>query len=132
MRWTGWVIGTLVIFLTGGFFLYPKTEMPFHNLREAQRYFAAAGYQCTSDCVNGQLGTGFLISRQSVAWSDVSCLCKIGNMGPQWQGKVWVTIHTPNWRLGAIPDDATASTWGELVAYGDQELLSELDNHLPS
>jgi hypothetical protein len=102
-------------------------EVTFRRLPDAKAALAASGYHCVSDCAGGDIGCGFMISREAISWHEVGTLRKAGPMGREWQGKVWVTINPDCWRLQTIPDQAGARVWGAVVAFGDDELLRELD-----
>jgi hypothetical protein len=105
-------------------------EVTFRHLPDAKAALAAAGYFCISDSSAGEISTGFLISRQAIAWHEAGSLCKAGPMGRAWQGKVWVTINPACWRLLSIPDQAGTRVWGDVIAFGDDELLREIDTLL--
>jgi hypothetical protein len=132
MRKKEWIMGLLALTVIAIAVWYPKAGVPIHNLADAQQRLKAAGYHCIPDCANGRLSSGFAISRENMSWFQAGMLCKVGNMGPEWKGKVWVTVSTPAWRLCRIPDDADARVWGPIVAFGDQEILSEIDRVLQS
>ena len=51
-------------------------------------------------------------------------------VGPEWKGKVWVTQNPRNYHLQTIPDQADSRVWGEVLAFGDAPLLSEIDDAL--
>lgn len=103
-------------------------DVSFDRLQEAKTKLATLGFHCTTDCADGQLSCGFLLSRTSTSWSDVCKLRKSGVMGPEWQGKVWVTLNPTVWQLESIPDHAGVRVWGAVVAFGDDELLREIES----
>jgi len=116
--------------LFGNAFYFKGSEVKFAKLRDAQVKLAELGYHCTSDSANGDLGSGFLVSRKPVPWSEVGMICKSGPMGKEWQGKVWVTFNPEYWSLEAVPDNAGVRVWGSIVAFGDEALLSEIESAL--
>jgi hypothetical protein len=130
---TRWVIaaGAVVVLSTAGLAHVAKQhEITFLHLRDAQARLLGAGFHCTSDRADGKLATGFLISRESVTSTQVGTLCKVGPMGPAWKGKVWVTFNSKDWQLSSLPEHAGVRVWGTVIAYGDEDLLSELDDSL--
>lgn len=125
--------GAVVVFATAGLaYVARQHEITFLHLRDAKVSLLSAGFHCTSDRADGLLSTGFLISRQSISWSDAGSLRKVGPMGAEWKGKVWVTFTRNDWRLESLPEQAGMRVWGTVVAYGDEDLLSELDESLVS
>src|ERR1051325_7405970 len=130
-KWRPWAAGVgVLLLLTGLSFWCKQDAVTFQHLRDAQARLLSAGFHCTSDVQAGRIGTGFLISRDQVGWSDVATLPKSGVMGPRWQGKVWVTTNPDDLQLQTIPDDADTRVWGDVIAFGDAELLDELDHAL--
>jgi|ERR1043165_1853403 hypothetical protein len=130
MKCTTGVVATLMILSLTALAFRPKTEITFHTLLEAKTRLLTLGVHCTSDRANGQLDTGLLVSRSAVTWSEAGSLRKIGRMGPQWKGKVWVTVNPQRWELQTVPDDASVRVWGDIVAFGDAEFLNEIDEAL--
>jgi hypothetical protein len=123
--------GAAVMLATAGLAYVAKHhEITFLHLRDAKTRLLGAGFICTSDRADGTLATGFLISRQSSSWSEAGTLCKVGPMGPEWKGKVWVTFNSNDWRLASLPEHAGMRVWGTVIAYGDEEFLSEIDGSL--
>lgn len=126
-----WKVGTfgavLLTALAGAAFVCKHDEVSFGRLHEAKARLAALGYHIVSDSANGQISTGFLISRNAVAWNEAGTLCKSGRMGPEWRGKVWVTLNPEIWQLHTVPEEAGVRVWGAVVAFGDDELLQEIE-----
>jgi hypothetical protein len=130
IRWflaAGAVVVLATVALT---YVAKQYEISFRHLHDAQARVLGAGFHCTSDRADGTLSTGFLISREMVTWSQVGSLRKVGPMGPNWKGKVWVTFSSNDWQLTSLPDHAGMRVWGTVIAYGDEEFLSEIDNSL--
>ncbi len=128
-----WILtaGAVIVLATSGLAFFAKQhEITFEHLRDAQTRLLGAGFYCTSDRADGALSTGFLISRQWVSCTEASTLCKARPIGPDWKGKVWVTFSSDAWRLATLPEHAGHRVWGTVIAYGDEELLSELDESL--
>ena len=131
MKWIRWFVGVVAILgLAGLVYSTRQSVVTFAHLCDAQTWFLRAGFQCTPDCATGKLGSGFLLSRQSATWNEAGKLCKVGRMGPEWRGRVWVTFNTRQWQLQSIPEDAGTRRWGAIIAFGDPELLNELDGIL--
>jgi hypothetical protein len=132
MKWTLAIVGAMVICgLTAVGYYERESGMTFVNLAAAKAQLADAGFYCTPDGADGRLATGFLLSREPVTWNQVGSLRKIGPMGPEWQGKAWVTFSAPAWRLETLPEKAGLRVWGHVLAFGDEKLLREIDDRLP-
>ena len=113
MSWKGFVTGAAVLAVLTGFASFAKHhEVTFDRLQQAKTKLAALGYHCTSDTANGELGCGFMISRGALNWNEVGSVCKTGPMGPEWEGKLWVTLNPSCWRLEGVPDHAGVRVWG--------------------
>jgi hypothetical protein len=120
--------GGIVLFaLIGVTWVAGRHPVEFANLNEAKAYLAEAGFATYMDHADEGMGTGFLISKEPATMSQVRMLCKIGPMGPQWKGKVWVTFNCHDWKLASLPDGAAVRIWGGVIAFGDEELLREID-----
>lgn len=131
MKSSGWFIGTIVVAILGGLAYNSKpSESTFAHLCDAKSHFVQAGFHCISDSASGELGSGFLLSRENVSWLEAGTLCKVGQMGPKWKGKVWVTFNSERWQLRTMPENAGARVWGSVIAFGDEELLDEIDSAL--
>ncbi len=131
MSWKVGVLSAVLLTVLGGVaYVVKQNDVAFDRLQEAQAALAARGFYCTSDTANGQVGCGFLISRTAMKWNEVGMLCKTGPMGPEWDGKVWVTLNPDFWRLEVLPEQAGVRVWGAVVAYGDEEFLKEIDEAL--
>jgi hypothetical protein len=119
--------GVVVLSALAGIAYCAKQEdITFSGLRDAHTRMASAGFRCVTDRADGIVCTGFLISRQEVTWSDVGSLNK-SVMSPAWQGKVWVTVTNENWQIAMPPEEMGMRMWGNIVAYGDEALLREID-----
>jgi hypothetical protein len=128
MKWMGWVSGLVLLGAVVSFpFCTQQPGVTFHHLQQAKARLAAAGFICTVDSAGGKLGSGFLISREAMSWCEVGSLCKTGAMGPQWTGKAWVTTNPANFNLETLPDRAATRAWGDVVAFGDDQFLAEID-----
>lgn len=121
---------TIALATAGLSYVAKQNEIAFTHLSEAKDRLVDTGFYCISDRSDGSLGCGFLISREAMSWSEAGLLRKIGPMGPEWKGKVWVTLHQEHWRVVSLPDHAGVRVWGSVVAYGDEEVLSELEEFL--
>jgi hypothetical protein len=122
----------LAVLAVGLVFLSLLTPQPifFRDVGEASRCIQAAGYCVTSDRTDGVIQSGFLVTTQEATWEDANNLCKIGKMGPEWKGRVWVSQLAPGFCLGTLPDDAKPRTWGDVCAFGDPVLLEQLEDKL--
>ena len=120
----------LLVALMSGAYLVRQPVTAFTQLPDAKARLLAAGFLCTTDSIHGKSGTGFLVSREPVSWGEAGSLCKAGEMGPRWKGKVWVTQSPRNYYLLTIPDDAGTRVWGDVLAFGDANLLSEIEDAL--
>ena len=128
MKWKVCISSAAVCMaLVASVLFFNHHEVTFRRLADVKTALAAAGYHCISDSAGGDISCGFLISRDAITWNEAGTLCKSGPMGRQWQGKVWVTINPDCWRLQSIPDQAGTRVWGAVVAFGDDELLREID-----
>lgn len=128
MRWTSWMAGAIVLVTISSAAFYVKRDtVSFDSLEQAKTRLEAAGFHCTSDCADCGLSTGFLVTSESSTWYEASALCKIGKMGPEWKGKVWVSVNPDSWRLECVPEGAGVRGWGEVVAFGDDEFLVQID-----
>ena len=131
MQWNRWMAGALAALALAGLAHVTRAhELSFANLEEAKARLLSAGFRCTSDNASGKVVTGFLVSKEGLAWNDAAVLCKIGKMGPKWKGKAWVTMSSPAWQLQTVPDEAGLRGWGGVLVFGDQDLLDELDRVL--
>jgi hypothetical protein len=125
--------GAVVFFALIGFTWYTgHRQLNFANLAEAKATMSNAGCLCLSDREDGVMGSGFLLSREFYPWNKACLLCKIGPMGPEWEGKVWVTSNTPDWKLASLPDNAGVRMWGEVIAFGDEQMLREIESRFGS
>jgi len=132
MKWTLAIVGATVICgLVAVGFYDRESRVAFVNLADAKARLEGTGLYCIPDSAGGKLATGFLLSREPMTWSQVGSLCKIGPMGPAWQGKVWVTFSAPVWQLQTLPEKAGLRVWGNVLAFGDEKLLREIDGRLP-
>lgn len=127
IRWAIAAGAAMVLATAGVTVVSRQYEIVFEHVQEAQERLARAGFHCRSDRADGSIGSGFLISKEALSWIDVGSLRKVGPMGPDWKGKVWITINRPEWRQESLPDNAGLRCWGSVIAYGDEALLQEVD-----
>jgi hypothetical protein len=107
---------------------YWPRPLEFANLEDAAAQARAAGFFVTSDRADGNFQGGFLLSTDPVSFADASVLSKTGKMGPQWQNRLWVTSLPCSW--ATTPDEAVVKLWGNLVVFGDLELLRRVEAKL--
>lgn len=118
---------TAVLFLPYTF----KSNLSFGNLDEAGTRIRALGYHCLSDRRDGVVENGFAVSRTELVWGDVNNLIKVGAMGPEWRGIIWIALIDDGLTdLYTIPDWAGTRVWGNVVAMGDADLLLEVEANL--
>jgi len=129
-RWKVCAGAAILLVLTGVLYSARPHEVAFSRLHDAKARLARLGLHCTTDCADGKLSCGFMLSRSSSTWMDVCQLRKSGEMGPEWQGRVWVTLNPKAWQLESIPEHAGVRVWGAVVAFGDDELLREIESAL--
>jgi hypothetical protein len=131
MQRKDWLIGitALALLLLVAWFLVPKSPTSFVSVHDASRRIAAAGFRCTGDRADGQLDNGFLVTREEIKWEDVAVLRKAGPIDEQWKGKVWVAYHSAR-QIYSVPDQAEVRLWGSVCAFGDGELLAEIEGAL--
>jgi hypothetical protein len=128
VRWNLPAAGALVLLAAAGVCCFARHhEVRFLRLHDAHDRLKSAGFCCVSDREDGILSTGFLLSRRPLSWIDAGSLCKTTPMGPHWQGKVGVTVNNEHWEILSLPDRAGVRVWGKVVAYGDEDLLNEID-----
>jgi len=68
-----------------------------------------------------------MISREAAPSMEARLLPKSGPMGSAWQGRVWFTLNPSQWCLLDLPELAGVRQWGRFLAFGDDELLREMD-----
>jgi hypothetical protein len=108
-----------------------KNDIAFRNLNDARAQISAQGYFCMSDRKDGHIENGFAVSREKIDWKDANHLVKVGAMGPEWRGKVWIGVIDDGLTdLYGIPDWTGTRVWGNVVALGDASLLAELEQRL--
>lgn len=132
MKRNRWIIAIagVVAFLVMCWLLNSPSPIVFPNVQEACVNVTAAGFHCTSDREDGVVAHGFLITQDETDWQAANNLCKIGKMGPEWKGKVWVTYTNNNGAICVLPDDASSRLWGSVCAFGDADLLNQIESTL--
>ena len=100
----------------------------YRDLKQTYTVISQNGFHCRSDRYDGENASGFMISRKPLAWEYVNEVPKVGPMGSEWQGKVWVTSHM-NLQCPhvTIPDKAKLHIWGTMFAFGDEDIINELE-----
>ena len=74
-----------------------------------------------------------MVSRTPTTWTEVNGIAKVGPMGPAWHGKVWVTSRVSgSYPNAGMPYKAKLRLWGKVFAFGDEEVLDELELALQS
>lgn len=131
MKRTRWMIVAMTILILGLYWAFSApTPIVFSTIGDARVNIKSAGFHCTTDRADGFIQSGFLVTREESDWKVVNNLCKIGKMGEEWKGKVWVTYTNESGVLCTVPDDAPTRTWGGVLAYGDAKLLDQIEESL--
>lgn len=131
MKRTRWLVVGMTVLILGLYWIFSApTPIVFPSVNEASASIAGAGFHCTSDREDGVVSCGFLVTNEESNWKVANNLCKIGKMGPEWKGKVWVTYTNESGVLCIVPDDAATRTWGGVLAYGDARLLDQIEETL--
>jgi len=106
--------------------VYAPWRLAFRNLEDAATKVRAAGFFVSGDRADGVIENGFVVTPRPIPPMDVNLLLKAGKMGPVWKDKVWVTrIPHPT-----VPDDAVPHAWGDVIAFGDSQLLDQIESKL--
>ena len=95
----------------------------FQDLDEAATKAEASGFFVASDRADGVIQNGFVVSPHPITYVDANHLLKTGKMGPAWKDKVWVTTTSGNFSLESISEDVAVHSWGNVIGFGDPQLL---------
>lgn len=117
----------VVLLIAVRWYLSAYTPISFNDLPDAVSCIRVAGFHVTSDRIDGEIQTGFLVTAEQATWKDANDLVKVNKIGPEWKGKVWVTIIGETGAHGVVPEEANARTWGRVCAYGDKDLLNQVE-----
>jgi hypothetical protein len=131
MKRRDWVAGVCLLLGLAAiaYVMLPPSPVMLRDLDAAKTSIEANGFRCASDRADGLPSTGFLVSRDELPWYTANGLCKAGLIGPNWKGKVWVCKHIEE-LPGITPENAIVFHWGGVVAFGDREVLSEIERSL--
>lgn len=99
----------------------------FDNLQQACSLVRTAGFFCVSDRADGTVDNSFIVSREPMTWEDAGHIRMSGPMGPRWKGCVWIIRSMPFTDLWTTPGDTEPRVWGKLWAFGDDDLLNEIE-----
>jgi hypothetical protein len=131
MKRTRWIVAAMTVLVLGLYWVFSAPNpIRFPTVTEASVNLTAAGFHCTADRADGVVTCGFMVTQEESTWKVANNLCKIGKMGSEWNGKVWVTYTNDSGTLCTIPDDATTRSWGGVLAYGDARLLDQIEETL--
>jgi hypothetical protein len=130
MKWKRIFAGLTAIGLLFFFLVYFNPPVTFHDLKQASNELKDAGFICTSDRADGKSINGFIVSRKAIPWEDSNSMWKAGPMGSDWKGKVWISKHSSEMPLETTPNDQAPRIWGNVLAFGDQEFLDEIEGAL--
>jgi hypothetical protein len=112
-------------------YCFKPASVSFRDLDDARTVLESHGFYCIADADDQVSNTGFMVSHESATVDEARGLCKVGKMGAAWKGRVWVTLNPAHFRLETVPDLAGVRMWGDIVAFGDEDLLREIDAALP-
>jgi hypothetical protein len=127
MKFNAFAVAVVLVLVCVLHFGCMPAPITFADVQDAHRSIEAAGFCCASDRADGKIVSGFLISREPVSGDEIRTLRKVGSMGPEWKGKVWL-LHLKNAR--STPDDGGVRVWGDVLAIGDNDLLNEIESAL--
>lgn len=110
-----------------GYFIDGSHGPSFDNLQQACSLLRTAGYFCTSDRADGRIENSFVVCREPLTWEEGNLNCKSGPMGRRWKGRVWIIRSMPFTEMWTTPGDTEPRIWGKVWAFGDSELLAEIE-----
>jgi hypothetical protein len=110
--------------------LLHRRATSFESLAQGYEMLRARGYHCIGDRHDGKIEGSFIVSRDRLTWNDVASMYMAGPMGPNWKGRAWVIRKSATARQYTSPGDAMPRVWGSLWAFGDEELLDEIEQSL--
>jgi hypothetical protein len=119
--------GVSLLLLTLAF--WPRSAS-FDNLVQARASLEGAGFFCIGDREGDQCVHGFTVAKKPITWSEANEICRIGPMGPEWKGRVWITTQSTVMPMTTTPNDAPPRIWGRVLAFGDPEFLDEIEGRL--
>src|SRR5262245_60984445 len=132
MKRVGLIASALLIMILSTFVLNPKTEIAFTSIEEAKNRIGASGFHCIADRADGEFANGVLVGRTPGQWEEANSMCKSRQFGPEWKGKVWISLNSDLCRSEVIGENVAWRTWGRVTAMGDANLLEELETALQS
>jgi hypothetical protein len=133
MNWkTCLASGTVLLVMMSVAHYFKPRPVAARSIQDLHAELIAAGFTCTSDRSDGRIETGLLVSRDSLSTEEVNRLSKASTEGPGWRGKVWVTHTRPDWQLQIPSRDENVRRWGGIVAFGDEQLVRDIDALLSS
>jgi hypothetical protein len=121
------VLAVLIAFLGS---LLHRRATSFESLAQGYEMLRARGYHCIGDRHDGKIHGSFIVSRDRLTWNDVASMYMCGPIGPRWKGRAWVIRTAPTAIQYTSPGDAAPRVWGSLWAFGDEELLDEIEQSL--
>jgi hypothetical protein len=130
LTWRYAGIAAAMLAATAGLDAVRNKVAPVRDLPEARSRLEAAGFHCVSDEPAAGNMAGFQVSRTPSSRDEVVLLRKSGPMTAAWKGKAWITVTAPHWNLAAVPEGAAVRIWGHVIAFGDENLVGELDQVL--
>ena len=64
----------VVLALVARFLVTQETPVVFEDLKDALNSIKAQGFHCTTDREDGQMSSGFVVSREELPWEEVNSL----------------------------------------------------------
>jgi hypothetical protein len=126
-RWSLGLFGIIGSVSVAVLLLDQNRACAFESLQHAHVQIVQAGYRCVSDREDGQLQYSFVVSRDALTRADVVAMRKTGPMGPEWSGRVWIVAPVPDSAIETAPGDVPPRVWGRVWAFGDANLLDEIE-----
>jgi hypothetical protein len=126
-RWSLELFGFLCILSLAVLFLEQRQACAFDNLHHAHTQLVKAGYCCASDREVGRLQYSFVLSPDALTRTDVVAMRRAGPMGRDWKGRVWIVAPASASAMVTAPGDVPPRVWGAVWAFGDRELLDEIE-----
>jgi len=128
--WKRWSF--ILVPIVGGLLclLLRDGSVHFTDIHHAKASIEEAGFACVGDRRDGTVGNGFIVSREPIDWFEANELWKAGPMGPAWKDKLWVAKASRKLILETTPGDKPPHMWGNVLAFGDQEFLVEVEQAL--
>jgi len=126
-RWSLATFGIVCGISVVGLLLDFRCACAFENLQQAHESITRVGYHCVGDREDGQLQYSFVVSRMPITRADVVGMRKVGAMGSTWKGRIWIVAPSSDVPLLTAPGEVPPRVWGRVLAFGDADLLDEIE-----